>query len=71
MRNPTLERAPIDARLSVNDVLRRQPGAVRVLNAFGIDTCCGGAASLDEAAREAGVAVEDLVLALEMAEVRG
>ena len=70
MRNPTLEDAPIDARLSVNEVLRRRPRAVRVLNAFGIDTCCGGAASLDEAAREVGVPVDDLVLAVEMAETR-
>ncbi|MFL5581931.1 MAG: DUF542 domain-containing protein [Gemmatimonadaceae bacterium] len=50
--------------LSVNDTLVRWPGAVRALNAFGIDTCCGGAASLREAAAEAGVPLDTLLAAV-------
>jgi len=46
--------------LSVNDVLSRWPAALPSLNAFGIDTCCGGSDSLADAAREAGVAVNTL-----------
>jgi regulator of cell morphogenesis and NO signaling len=54
----------IDPALSVNDVLHRWPAAVTALNAFGIDTCCGGADSLTEAAAQAGVSVDDLIGAI-------
>jgi iron-sulfur cluster repair protein YtfE (RIC family) len=46
-------RIPIDPSLSVNEILRLHPDAVSVLNAHGIDTCCGGAMSLRAAALEA------------------
>lgn len=55
------------AAISVNDLLRRVPGAGAVLNRFGVDTCCGGARSLDEAARSAGVPLAHLLAALELA----
>jgi hypothetical protein len=55
---------PIDTALSVNEILRRYPAAARVLNAFGIDSCCGGAAPLEDAAREAGVQAVDVALAI-------
>lgn len=54
----------IDPTLSVNDVLRRWPFAVRTLNQYAIDTCCGGALSLADAARDAGVAVDELIAAI-------
>ena len=50
---------------TVNDVLRHFPDAAAVLNRFGIDTCCGGTLPLDEAAREAGVPVAELLGALD------
>ena len=50
--------------LTVNEVLRRWPAAVGPLNAFGIDCCCGGGASLREAATEAGVPLDELLAAL-------
>jgi iron-sulfur cluster repair protein YtfE (RIC family) len=46
-------RIPLDPSLSVNEILRRHPEAVSVLNSHGIDTCCGGALSLRAAALEA------------------
>lgn len=55
---------PIDAGMTVNDMLRLYPATVSVLNAFGIDACCGGAASLDEAARRDGVDLDALLNAL-------
>jgi regulator of cell morphogenesis and NO signaling len=55
---------PIDAGITVNEMLRLYPGTVSVLNAFGIDACCGGAASLDEAARRDGVDLNALLSAL-------
>jgi iron-sulfur cluster repair protein YtfE (RIC family) len=58
---------PIDPSLTVGEVLRRWPGAIAPLGAFGIDRCCGGAVPLREAADEAGIAVDDLVAAIERA----
>lgn len=50
--------------LSVNEILRRWPASVAALNAHGVDTCCGGASSLAEAAAEIGVPVSTLVDAI-------
>ena len=50
--------------LSVNETIRRHPEALLVLNHFGVDTCCGGAESLEEAARASGVPLETLIGAL-------
>jgi iron-sulfur cluster repair protein YtfE (RIC family) len=44
---------PLDITWTVDAVLRALPGTAAVFNAFGIDTCCGGGATLDEAARGA------------------
>ncbi len=55
---------PIDAGITVNEMLRVYPATVSVLNAFGIDACCGGAASLGEAARRDGVDLDELLRAL-------
>jgi regulator of cell morphogenesis and NO signaling len=57
----------IDVSTTVNDMLRTYPETVSVFNAFGIDACCGGAASLQEAARRDGVNLAELVGALEAA----
>ena len=54
----------IDPKLSVNEVMRRWPLSVGTFNAFGIDTCCGAAASLEAAAARAGVALDDVLLAI-------
>ena len=53
-----------DATWTVNDVLRQHPQAVAVFNALGVDACCGGANTLDLAAADAGVQLDDLVTAL-------
>jgi regulator of cell morphogenesis and NO signaling len=54
----------LDLDTSVNDVLRCHPAAVRAFNAFGVDACCGGAASLRDAARDAGLLPETLLFAV-------
>jgi regulator of cell morphogenesis and NO signaling len=38
--------------LTVNEILLRYPSAVTVMNAHGIDSCCGGAITLEAVARE-------------------
>lgn len=49
---------------SVNDVLRMAPASAAVFNRFGVDTCCGGGLAIEDAAREAGVSLEELLAAL-------
>ena len=61
--------ARITAEWTVNDVLRHFPEAAPVLNRFGIDTCCGGALPLSDAAAAAGVEARQLVTALQFAAV--
>jgi regulator of cell morphogenesis and NO signaling len=55
----------IDRSATVNEILVQYPTTVSVFNALGIDACCGGDASLDEAARRDGVDVDALLSALE------
>jgi regulator of cell morphogenesis and NO signaling len=57
--------APVDPALTVNDVLARWPAMLPLLNAFGIDTCCGGSDTLPDAARRADVPLPVLLAAVE------
>lgn len=52
---------------TVNDLIAAHPGTVAVFNRLGIDACCGGAATVEEAARRDEVEVEALLEALERA----
>jgi regulator of cell morphogenesis and NO signaling len=56
---------PFDAQLSVNTIISRFPESLAAFNALGVDTCCGGASSLADAARDAGISLDDLVAAVE------
>ncbi len=42
------------ATLTVNDLTRSIPETLRLLSKYGIDTCCGGARTLAEAAKDSG-----------------
>jgi iron-sulfur cluster repair protein YtfE (RIC family) len=55
----------VDPTATVNEILVKYPATVSVFNQFGIDACCGGAASLDEAARRDGADVDRLIRALD------
>jgi iron-sulfur cluster repair protein YtfE (RIC family) len=59
--------ATLDPAISVNELLRRCPSVLPVLNAFGVDSCCGGAESLTLAARSAEVPLEGLMAELSAA----
>jgi len=54
------------ATLSVNEVIRRYPASVEVFNRYGVDACCGGAASVTDAATRDGVDVNVLLAELEL-----
>lgn len=58
------ETTQIDQTSVVNDVIRRYPATVGVFNYFGIDACCGGAATIAEAAENDSVDADVLVDAL-------
>ena len=49
---------------TVNDTILQVPNAVKVFNAFGVDACCGGAATLVQAAADARVPIDTLLEAL-------
>jgi iron-sulfur cluster repair protein YtfE (RIC family) len=46
---------PLDATITVNQLVQRFPDAVGALSALGIDTCCRGNQSLAMAAAAVGV----------------
>jgi iron-sulfur cluster repair protein YtfE (RIC family) len=60
-----------DASLSINEIIRRAPASIAVLNEYGIDTCCGGELSLRESAKEIGVAPEVILRAIAAASTSG
>jgi regulator of cell morphogenesis and NO signaling len=49
------------SQTTVRDIVLENPQAARVFESFGIDDCCGGKRPLDEACRQANVAL-DMVL---------
>jgi iron-sulfur cluster repair protein YtfE (RIC family) len=52
---------------TVNEALRAAPQLVGTFNRLGLDTCCGGALTLAEAARSVGLVPQELRAALESA----
>jgi iron-sulfur cluster repair protein YtfE (RIC family) len=54
----------IQPGMKVNEVIRNHPATVAVFAAHGIDSCCGGAAPLDEAARRHAVDLDALMAEL-------
>ena len=54
----------LTANCTVDAVMATSPGAKSVFGGFGIDTCCGGRATLEEASLSARVAVDVLIDAL-------
>lgn len=48
-------RIDLDCSLTVNAVLAHFPSTFRVFNRFGVDTCCSGVLTVEDAARANGV----------------
>lgn len=55
---------------TVGELVAEKPSRSRVFEAFRIDYCCGGKRSLEDACRKKGVALDELVSALDRAEAR-
>jgi len=58
---------PVTGATTVNDLLLRYARTAPVLSGLGIDTCCGGGQSLEEAARGAGLTLAELLARLKPA----
>lgn len=54
----------LNTKQSVRDLALEIPGATRIFEKMGIDYCCGGAASLENACASAGIMTADVVRAL-------
>ena len=54
----------IDSSWTVNEVIGMYPETITVFNSFGMDMCCGGDATLQDAAEEAEVDRDSLMIAL-------
>ena len=57
----------LDPSTTLNELVTRQPAAHPVLAAHGMDTCCGGAKTLAEAAEAHGVSLDELMTELKAA----
>lgn len=62
---PMRDSLTIEPDATVNEILAQHPVTVATFNEFGIDACCGGNASLEEAARRDGANVNALLSALD------
>lgn len=51
----------ITAETTVNEAIRRVPASVAIFAGCGIDSCCGGALPIGEAARRHGVDTDALL----------
>jgi regulator of cell morphogenesis and NO signaling len=57
--------ATISPGLSLSDLVVEEPSRSRVFEQFGLDYCCGGGHTLEEACRKSGVPVASVLAALE------
>ncbi len=57
----------INEKTVVNDCIKQFPKTIGVFTRYHIDSCCGGAVSIEEAARRDGAPLEELMAALKEA----
>lgn len=63
----TDEKMKITKDIVVNDCIKLYPKTIGVFTRFHIDSCCGGAVSIEDAARRDGAPIEELLDALNAA----
>ena len=54
----------LDPTLTINEIVARYPATIPVFNRFGMDTCCGGGVSVQQAAYRDGIDVATVLTAL-------
>ena len=45
----------LDCAATVNEIVAKYPATIAIFNRYGIDSCCGGGVSVEEAAHRDGV----------------
>ncbi len=48
----------------VNDAIKEYPGTIGVFTHFNIDSCCGGAATIEDSAKRDNAPLDELIEAL-------
>jgi regulator of cell morphogenesis and NO signaling len=56
--------------MAVNDAIKQFPNTIGVFTDFGIDSCCGGASSIEDAASRDGADLNTLLNALNKAAIK-
>lgn len=59
-----MQTATLTPETTVNEAATHFPATLRVFNAYGIDSCCGGAKPIAEVARRHGFDLDELLAAL-------
>lgn len=54
----------LDTTMTINEIVARFAETIPVFNRFGMDTCCGGGVTVEEAARRDDIEVEAVLAAL-------
>lgn len=57
----------ISREMVVNDCIKAYPKTIGVFTQFKIDSCCGGAVSIEAAANRDGAPIDELMAALDRA----
>jgi regulator of cell morphogenesis and NO signaling len=57
----------IAAKSTIGEIAARQPGTIRIFQAYGIDFCCGGGRPLEDVCEERAIDVSDFLRELEAA----
>jgi regulator of cell morphogenesis and NO signaling len=60
----THTRSDLDPAVTLGELVNQLPGSARVLESYGLDYCCGGRRSLDDACRTLGIGVDQVLSAL-------
>ncbi len=60
-----MEEIKISKHMTVNDAIKNYPSTIAVFSRFNIDSCCGGASSIEEAAKRDGADADELMQVLE------
>ena len=66
MDNTAVSIPEIAPSSTVNDVVREFPGTLEVFRQLGVDTCCGGGATLEQAARNLQLLPDALIQTLQL-----
>jgi iron-sulfur cluster repair protein YtfE (RIC family) len=64
---PMPQTIQLDRSMTINEIIARYPQTMPVFNEFGMDTCCGGGATVEEAAARDGLDADSVITALNKA----